>query len=65
MDGGEKLLIVLTTGILCYISQNKQVENLSIYISYNKGIISRNTVSYGAIQLISTICKSAFLLVMP
>ena len=35
MEGGETWLITLTTGILGYLSQNKQQENLYIYISHN------------------------------
>ena len=31
MVGGERLLITLTTGILGYVSQNKQKNNLNTY----------------------------------
>ena len=35
MEGDETLLITSTTGIIVYVSQNKQLENLSKYILHN------------------------------
>ena len=33
MGGGETLFVTLITGILGYVSQNKQKENLYIYFA--------------------------------
>ena len=45
MVGGEIFLITLTTGILGYVSQNKQKEN---FICIKEKSIRRNTELYGS-----------------